>query len=251
MRSLAPLALFVLSGCGPDLTLVTKGGDVDTPVRRLLEDYQVGVESLKRSGDDVAVHLEEDPGPAMQVSLRKGLDRLIAAEPTPARLILKITDEEPEEVELSFDPNRGGIGLYSTERGFGATSMLCAWELPVSNLPPMGTGFEVSDDAPPELRDPLSGIADTFNAAGLLRPHELRLGDETFDTGAQTVKFEADRVLFVFDEESTVSPPSMLGLPPSKFLACMETVVRRASDPFVAQVMFPTLSAELASYQIR
>ena len=249
MLRMASFALVVVAGCGPDLTLTMRSeADVDPSIRRFLDGYQLAVKNVRRSGNDVQVRLHEEPGAGTLVFVRKGLDRLIAAEPTDAPLMLRITDDEPQDVALSYDPGRGGIGLYSVERGIGASSTLCVWEVVATNLPPMATGFEVRDDAPAELKDSLSGIADAINSVGLVREHEFNLGGEAFESGAERVEFDSDRVLFVFDEESNMGPPSTIGLPPSKFFTCMQTVIRRASDVFVAQVMFPVLSVEVASY---
>ena len=252
MHRMAPFLLVGLVGCGPDLTITTKSeADVEPSLRRFLDGYQVVVRSARRSGNDVQVHFQEEAAAATLVSIRKGLDRLIGAEPTKAPLVLRLTGEEAdeaEEVRLISDPASGGMGLYSVDRGFGTTATLCVWEMSASNLPPMGQGFAVRDDVPAELRDSLTGLVDSLNAVGMVRDHEFRLGEEAFDSGAESVQFEPGRILFVFEEESSMTPPSMIGLPPAKFAACMRTVMRRASDAFVAEIMFPTLSAEVASY---
>ena len=248
MRWFVPLLGVLLAGCAPDLTVtVASGVDAEPAMRRFLSQYQVPVKSVRSTDGGLAISFEGEVDDRTLGAVRTGLDHVIRAQPDAAPLVLALTDDEPEEIALQFDPKRGGVGLYNATRGMGQSSTLCAWEMPVSNLPMMGEGLAVDESAPPELQEALAGIADAINAAGLVRAHEFRLGDAAFDSGAQRVEFQDDRVLFVFDEKDEFGAGPIMA-PPEKFFVCMRTVMRDASDPFVARIMFPTLSAGLQSY---
>lgn len=255
---LALPAALLLPACSPDLSVVLDDSGlpqttVDAAVKRFIGEHQLTVERSMRSEDTLQIHLEGDPDGREMVPLGDALDRIIAAQPATTRIMLHVTDDDPQEVPLRFDPTAGHAGLYTLTQGFAPSHHnleLCAWSIAPDNLPPMAMSFEPRDDLPPELRESASGLADTFNSIRMGRPREFRLDGEPFETGAVRIEFEPDQVLFVFEETPTSSMPTQFGLgaPPAKFRACMKTIMRRASEPFIANVMFPILSTTVRGY---